>query len=85
MKLEHIKSLLQLSCTFNFSSISHSFTIDLEDTITVKCLKETYLLVVTSSKNQQVDYYTSIDQAAEALYQKIHANKTDWLSGNKQL
>ncbi|TWT00118.1 hypothetical protein [Planomicrobium sp. CPCC 101079] len=77
MKLEQIKSLLQLSCTFNFSSMSHSFTNKLGDTITVKCLKETYILEVTSSRNQQVDYYTSIDQAAEALYQKIHANKTD--------
>lgn len=77
MKLEHIKSLLELSCTFNFSSMSHSFTIGLEETLTVKCLKDTYILEVTYSEKQQVDYYTSIDQAAEALYHKIHANKTD--------
>ncbi|MGI2328181.1 hypothetical protein [Planococcus sp. YIM B11945] len=77
MKLEHIKSLLQLSCTFNFSSISHSFTIGEEDTLTVKCLKDTYILQVTSNEKQQVEYYISIDQAAEALYEKIHTNKTN--------
>lgn len=75
MKLEHIKDLLQLSCTFNFSSISHSFAIGMKDTVTVKCLKDTYILEVTSSENQQIEYYTSIDQAAEALYEKIQANK----------
>ncbi|TWT25815.1 hypothetical protein [Planomicrobium sp. CPCC 101110] len=77
MKLEHIKSLLELSCTFNFSFISHSFTIGVEETLTVKCLKDTYILEVTSTENQQVDYYTSIDQAAEALYYKIHGHETD--------
>ncbi|MGI2328974.1 hypothetical protein [Planococcus sp. YIM B11945] len=77
MKLEHIKSLLQLSCTFNFSSISHSFTIGEKETLTVKCLKDTYLLEVTSNEKQQAEYYTSIDQAAQALYIKINANKTN--------
>lgn len=77
MKLEHIKNLLQLSCNFNTSSIGHSFTIDEEDTLTVKCLKGTFILEVTSRKNQMVEYFTSIDEAAEALYEKIHANKTN--------
>lgn len=77
MKLEHIKNLLQLSCTFNFSTISHSFTIGMEETVTVKCLRDTYILEVTSSENQQVEHYTSIDQAAEALYEKIQANKNE--------
>ncbi|WKA59285.1 hypothetical protein QWY16_03790 [Planococcus shenhongbingii] len=40
----------------------------------MKCLKGTSILEVTSSKNQQVEYYTSIDEAAEALYKRIHAN-----------
>lgn len=72
MKLEHIKNLLQISCNFNFSSITHSFTIGKEDTVKVQCLKDTYILEVTSSENQRVEYFTSIDQAAEALYEKIH-------------
>lgn len=74
MKLEHIKNLLQLSCNFNFSSITHSFTIGKEDTIKVKCLKNTYVLEVTSSENQSVEYFTSIEQAAEALYEKIQSS-----------
>lgn len=77
MEFEHIKSLLQLSCTFNFSSITHTFHLELEDTLTVKCLKDTYILEVTSSKYQQVNYYTSIDRAAEALYEKIRADKNN--------
>lgn len=77
MKLEHIKNLLQISCTFNTSSISHSFTIGERDELTVKCLKDTFILEVTSTENPQVEYFTSIDQAAEVLYQKIHAGKPD--------
>ncbi|MGK7377330.1 hypothetical protein ACSFXN_05775 [Planococcus sp. 1R117A] len=77
MKLEHIKNLLQISCNFNTSSISHSFSIGVDDTLMVKCIKGTFILEVTSSENLQVEYYTSIDQAAEALYEKIHANKTN--------
>lgn len=77
MKLEHIKSLLQISCNFNTSSITHSFSIGLEDTLTVNRLKDTFILEVSSSENQLVEYYTSVDQAAEALYKRIHANETE--------
>ena len=75
MKFEHIKTLLQLSCDFNTSSISHSFTMGKEDVLRVNCIKETYILEVRSSATQQIDYYTSIDEAAKALYEKIHSEK----------
>ena len=77
MKLEHIKNLLQISYNFNMYSISHSFTIGEEDTLTVKCLKGTFILEIASSEHRQVEYYLSIDQAANALYQKIHSNEKD--------
>lgn len=77
MNFEHIKNLLQLSCNFNTSSIGHSFAVNGEDTLMVRCLEGTFILEVTSSENQQIEYYTSIDQAAEVLYKKIHANKTN--------
>ncbi|PSL36308.1 hypothetical protein B0H99_107129 [Planomicrobium soli] len=77
MKLEDIKNLLKISCNFNISSISHSFMIGEEDIVTVKCLKETFILEVTSSKQSKAEYYLSIDQAAQALYEKIHSTKTD--------
>ncbi|MDN7229390.1 hypothetical protein QWY22_09320 [Planococcus liqunii] len=77
MKLEHIKNLLQISCNFNTSTISHSFSIGAEDTLTVKCLKDTFILEVTSSENQKIEYYTSIDEAAKALYNKIQATETN--------
>lgn len=73
MKLEHIKSLLQLSCNFNTSSIHHSFSIGAKDTLTVKCLKDTFILEISSTEDVQAEYYTSIDEAAKALYEKIHA------------
>jgi len=71
MKLEHIKNLLQISCNFNTSTISHSFSIGVDETLTVKCLKNTFILEVTSSENQKIEYYTSIDEAAKALHKKI--------------
>lgn len=77
MTLEQIKKLLQISWNFNTSSISHSFTIGEDDKLMVKCITDTFILEVSSSENQQIDYYTSIDQAAEALYEKIHADKTN--------
>lgn len=77
MNLEHIKNLLQLSCNFNTSSISHSFNLGLEHMLTVKCLKNTFILEVISSENKQIEYYTSIDQAAEALQKKILTYKMD--------
>ena len=77
MKLEHITNLLQISCNFNTSSISHSFTIGEEDTLAVKCIQGTFILEVRSSENQEVEYYLSIDEAAEALYKKIHSSETN--------
>lgn len=77
MKLEHIKNLLEISCNFNSSSINHSFSIGEDDTLMVKCIKDTFILEVSSSENLHVEYYTSIDQAAEALYRRIHPNNTN--------
>ena len=77
MRLEHIKSLLQITCNFNTSTISHSFTIDDKESLTVKCIQETFILVVTSSENQQIEYFETIDKAAEALYERIHLYNLD--------
>ena len=76
MTFNHIKDLLQLSLNFNASTISHTFSIGEEDQLTVRCITGTFILEVTSSENQQIDHYTSLDQAAEALYKKINADKT---------
>lgn len=73
MRLAHIKSLLQISCNFNTSSISHSFTIDHKETLTVNCIQETFILVITSDDNEDTEYYDSIDAAADALHQRIHS------------
>lgn len=75
MTLDHIKNLLQLSWNFNTSTISHSFSIGQKDRLTVRCITDTFILEVKSSETQQVDYYTSIDHAAKALYEKINENR----------
>lgn len=85
MTFGHIKNLLQLSWHFNTSSINHSFSIGEKDRVTVRCITGTFIFEVISSETQQVDYYTSIDLAAEALYTKINANHTNWLPGKKEL
>ena len=77
MRLEHIKDLLQITCNFNTSSISHSFASGEKDTVMVKCIKGTFILEVTSSENQHAEYYGSINKATEALHEKIHSNKTN--------
>ncbi|MDN7227949.1 hypothetical protein QWY22_18170 [Planococcus liqunii] len=77
MTFNHIKNLLQLSWTFNTSTIRHSFSIGEEDQVTVRCIVDTFIFEVTSSETQQVDYYTSIDLAAEALYKRINAPHTN--------
>lgn len=70
MNMEHIKSLLEFSYTYNFSAISHSFNTKEKDTLTVKCIKDTQIFEVVSRKTKQIDYYTSIDQAAKTLYEQ---------------
>ncbi len=75
MTFDHIKSLLQLTLNFNTSSITHSFSIGEEDQLEVRRVPGTFVLEVTSSKTQQVDHYTSVDLAAEALHKKINAHK----------
>lgn len=75
MTFEHIKCLLQISYTFNTSSIHHSFAIGDEEIIRVTCLLDTFILEVTSSAIQQTEHYLSIDEAAQALYAKINARK----------
>ena len=73
MTFEHIKSLLQISTTFNTSSIHHSFEIGDEEIIRVKCLPHIFILEITSDASQQVEHYLSIDEAAQALYTRINA------------
>lgn len=77
MTYEHIKNLLQLSWSFNTSSISHSFSFGEKDRVTVRCITGTFIFEVASSETQQVDYYTSIDLAAEAIHAKINADHTN--------
>ena len=71
MELEHIKNLLQLMYNFNMTSISHSVSIGEQNVITVRCLPHTYILEVTSSETGEMDYYISIEEAAEVLHEKI--------------
>ncbi|TWT07681.1 hypothetical protein FQV26_07655 [Planococcus sp. CPCC 101016] len=74
MQLETIKNLLQISLTFNTSFITHSFAIGEEDGLHVKCLRDPFVLEITCSKTQQREYYVSVDQAAEVIYERIYAN-----------
>ncbi len=74
MKLDHIKDLLLITCHFNTSSITHTFAIeDSENTLKVKCIKDTFILEITSSGSHKVEYHTSIDEAAESLFSKIYS------------
>lgn len=77
MKFEHIKNLLQLSCDFNTSSINHSFTVGEEEVLQVNCIKGTFILEVKSSTTQQITHYTSVDEAAKALFEKKHSDKAN--------
>ena len=73
MKLNHIKDLLLITCHFNTSSITHTFAIEgSENTLIVKCIKDTFILEITSSESHKIEYHTSIDEAAESLLNKIH-------------
>ncbi|WP_261384279.1 hypothetical protein [Planococcus sp. CPCC 101016] len=43
----------------------------------MNCIKDTFILEVISSATQQINHYTSVDEAAKALYEKIHADKAN--------
>lgn len=73
MTFEHIKSLLQISYTFNTSSIHHSFSFGSEKIVHVKCLPHAFIFEITSDASQHVEHYLSIDEAAKALYARINA------------
>lgn len=73
MKLGTIKSMLQISCTFNTSFIVHSFAIGEDDALHVKCLENTFLLEIACSKTLKRYYYVSVAEAAEAIHERIYA------------
>lgn len=76
MQLDHIKELLNITCNFNTSTITHTFAIDGgEDALIVKCIKNTFIIEITSRENRHTEHYTSIDQAAERLFNKMDSNK----------
>lgn len=76
MKLNHIKDLLVITCNFNTSTITHTFVVDEgEDALIVKCIKDTFIIEITSRENRHIEHYTSIDQAAERLFSKMDSNK----------
>ncbi len=75
MQLETIKNLLQISCNFNASSITHSFAVNQEDTLNVRCLKDTFVLEITSSKTQQKEHYVSVEKASKVIYERTHVNQ----------
>ncbi|MDQ0427496.1 hypothetical protein QOZ98_000321 [Planomicrobium stackebrandtii] len=76
MKLNHIKDLLIITCNFNASTITHTFAIDDgEDALIVKCIKDTFIIEITSRESRHIEQYTSVDQAAERLFNKMDSNK----------
>ena len=73
MKLENIKELLQIICNFNNSNITHTFAVKGSDeTLTVICIQETFILEITSNEQEITKHFTSIDEAAEFINEKIH-------------
>lgn len=77
MKLSYIKDLLLITCHFNNSKISHTFAIDEgEDALIVKCINDTFILEIKSRESRHVEYYTSIVQAAERIFNKMDSNKS---------
>lgn len=74
MNLHYIKELLLITCHFNTSQITHTFSIkDSKDTVTVTCIKDTFILEITTSESHAIEHHTSIDEAAESLFNKIHS------------
>lgn len=74
MNFNHIKDLLQITCHFNTSQITHTFSInESKDTLTVRCIKDTFILEITTSESHNTEYHTSIDEAAKSLFNKIHS------------
>lgn len=73
MKLENIRELLEIMCNFNHSAITHTFAVEGSDEkLTVICIQETYILEVTSSEHEETKNFSSVDEAANFLYGKIH-------------
>lgn len=80
MKLENIKELLQIICNFNNSNITHTFAVKGSDeTLTVICIQETFILEITSNEQEITKHFTSIDEAAEFINEKIHVLDDNWL------
>ncbi|WP_211656262.1 hypothetical protein [Planococcus alpniumensis] len=74
MQLETIQNLLQISCHFNTSSITHSFVVNQGESLTVRCLKDTFVLEITSSKTQQKKQYLSVEQASTEIFEQTQAS-----------
>lgn len=76
MKLDNIKDLLVITCNFNNSNITHTFSIDNgEDALIVKCIKDTFIIEIQTRESRHIEQYTSIEQAAERLFNKMDSNK----------
>ena len=67
MKLQSIEILLETVCKFNFVKITQVFTKQDVDWVSVRCVPNTNTLELTYLDTGNIEFYTSIAEAAKAI------------------
>lgn len=67
MKIESIERLLETVCEYNTVKITQVFTREKIDWVSVRCVPATRTLELTYLDTGNIEFYTSIAEAAKAI------------------
>ena len=64
---DNIMKMLQTLCMYKNVEIKHTFSLQDEPILTVRCLKDTTTIELTNLSDNSVTLYDNLEDAAEAL------------------
>lgn len=76
MSKENLVNMLKNLCEYNDVHIEHTFSINNQPQITVKCVKDTYRIEIIYLDSQTVKLFDNIEEAAVTIHQILNVNST---------
>lgn len=67
MPNEGLLTILKTLCDFNNVDITHTFSSNSKDVVTVRCFKKTKTIEITNLTNNKVTLYDNLEESAEAI------------------
>ena len=67
MSNEGLLRMLKTLCEFNNVDITHTFSLNAKQVVTVRCLQNTRTIEITNLSNHKVTLFDKLEEAAEAI------------------